>query len=75
MQVLHCLGQEANEGGEVKSDFSIQYNDNGDWHDALVSTAKDANNVSLWWIGDAGGWHFVADASRGDGNGQFRDRK
>lgn len=59
----------------MKSDFNIQYNDGGEWHDALVSTPKDANNVSLWWIGNAGQLHFVADSSRGDGNGQFRDKE
>jgi hypothetical protein len=59
----------------MKSDFSIQFNDNGEWRDALVSTPKDANNVSLWFVNESGPLSFVADSSRGDNPGQFRDRQ
>lgn len=59
----------------AKSDFAHQYNAGGEWKDALVSTPKDANNVSLWYIEDNGSLHFVADSSRGDDPGQFRDRQ
>jgi hypothetical protein len=59
----------------MKSDFDIQFNHDGEWHDALVSTPKDANNVSLWYVADNGQLQFVADASRGNGSGQFRDKE
>ena len=59
----------------MKSDFKFQYNDSGDWCDALVSTPKDQNSASLWYVTADGQWHLASDAQRGDGPGHFRDKE
>jgi len=57
----------------MKSDFQIEFCDDGQWRDALIATVLDPNNVSLWWIDAGGSWH-MAKASRGAESGNFRNR-
>lgn len=53
------------------SDFKHEYNNDGNWVNALVKDWVDDHTADLVYIRDDGSWG-AARAPRGDGPGEFR---